>query len=192
MKKLSLFASGNGTNVQQISEYFANNSEVKVDCVVVNKQNIFVIQRAKNLGIDCFYFNKEDFYNSNKVLDLMQQRGIDYIILAGFLWLIPDSLLKNYDHKIINIHPALLPNYGGKGMYGHHVHEAVIQAKEQQSGITIHYVNEKYDSGDIIFQAKCKIDAQDTAEDLATKIHLLEKQYYPQIIEKVVLGNNNR
>jgi len=188
MKKLSLFASGNGTNVQQISEYFANNSEVNVDCVVVNKQNIFVIQRAKNLGIDCFYFNKEDFYNSNKVLDLMQQRGIDYIILAGFLWLIPDSLLKNYDHKIINIHPALLPNYGGKGMYGHHVHEAVIQAKEQQSGITIHYVNEKYDSGDIIFQAKCKIDAQDTAEDLATKIHLLEKQYYPQIIEKVVLG----
>jgi phosphoribosylglycinamide formyltransferase 1 len=187
MKKLALFASGNGTNVQQISEYFANSKEVKVDCVVVNKQNIFVIQRAKNLGIDCFYFNREDFYNSSKVLEKMQQRGIDYIILAGFLWLVPENLLKNYDHKIINIHPALLPNYGGKGMYGHHVHEAVVAAKEEQSGITIHYVNEKYDSGDIIFQAKCNLDPQDTAEDLAAKIHLLEKEYFPKVIERVVL-----
>ena len=186
MKKLALFASGNGTNVQQISEYFLNRDGITVDCVVVNKQNIYVIERAKNLGIDCFYFNRNDFYNSDKVLDLMKQRGIDYIILAGFLWLVPENLLKNYDHKIINIHPALLPSYGGKGMYGHHVHEAVIAAKEKQRGITIHYVNEKYDSGDIIFQAKCDIKPTDTPEDLAKSIHILEKTYFPEIIERTI------
>lgn len=188
MKKLALFASGNGTNVQQISEYFANSNEIKVDCVVVNKKNIYVVERAKNLGIDCFYFNREDFYNSDKVLNLMTERAIDYIILAGFLWLVPENLLKHYDHKIINIHPALLPNYGGKGMYGHHVHKAVISAKEKQSGITIHYVNEKYDSGDIIFQTKCNIEPTDTPEDLARNIHILEKTHFPKVIEQVVLG----
>lgn len=186
MKNLALFASGNGTNVQQISEYFLNRGDIRVDCVVVNKQNIYVIERAKNLGIDCFYFNREDFYSTDKVLDLIKQRGIDYIILAGFLWLVPENLLKNYDHRIINIHPALLPLYGGKGMYGHHVHEAVIAAKEKQSGITVHYVNEKYDSGDIIFQAKCDIKPTDTPEDLAESIHILEKTYFPEIIERIV------
>ncbi|MBR1626169.1 MAG: phosphoribosylglycinamide formyltransferase [Bacteroidales bacterium] len=188
MKKLALFASGNGTNVQQISEYFAQSDEVNVDCVIVNKKNIYVIERARNLGIDCFYFSRDDFYNSDKVLDLMKERNIDYIILAGFLWLVPTNLLQAYDHRIVNIHPALLPDYGGKGMYGHHVHEAVIKAKEQRSGITIHYVNEKYDSGDIIFQAECNIEPADTPEDLAAKIHMLEKTYFPEVIERVVLG----
>ena len=188
MKKLALFASGNGTNVQQISEYFAQSDKVKVDCVVVNKENIYVIKRAEKFGIDCFYFNREDFYNSDKVLDLMKTRGIDYIILAGFLWLVPANLLQNYDRKIINIHPALLPNYGGKGMYGHHVHEAVIKAKEKRSGITVHYVNDKYDSGDIIFQAECSIEPADTPDDLAAKIHVLEKTYFPKVIEEVVSG----
>ena len=189
MKKIALFASGNGTNVQQIAEYFAENKEIKVDCVVVNKQNIYVIERAKNLNLPCFYFNREDFYSTDKVLDLMRLREVDYIILAGFLWLIPQNLLANYDNKIVNIHPALLPKYGGKGMYGHHVHEAVVANHEQESGITIHYVNEKYDSGDIIFQARCKVEANDTPDNVAGKIHLLEKEFYPQTIEKVVLGN---
>ncbi|MCH3924765.1 MAG: phosphoribosylglycinamide formyltransferase [Bacteroidales bacterium] len=189
MKKLALFASGNGTNVQQISEYFANNNDVKVSCVVVNKKNCYVIERAKNLNIPCYYFNRKDFYESDKVLDLMKENEIDYIILAGFLWLIPNNLLMKYNNKIINIHPALLPKYGGKGMYGHNVHEAIVLHKEKESGITIHYVNEKYDSGDIIFQAKCKIEAKDSADDVAAKIHLLEKEYYPKVIEKVVKEN---
>ncbi|MGP1514344.1 MAG: phosphoribosylglycinamide formyltransferase [Bacteroidales bacterium] len=186
MKKLALFASGNGTNVQQISEYFNGHNEIKVDCIVVNKKGIYVIERARNLGIDCFYFDRKDFYCTDKVLELMKERNIDYIILAGFLWLVPQNLLKFYDHRIINIHPALLPNYGGKGMYGCHVHNAVIEAKEKESGITIHYINEKYDSGDIIFQAKCNILPSDTPEDLAKSIHTLEKTFFPQIIEKVI------
>lgn len=188
MKNIALFASGNGTNVQQIAEYFQGSKEVKVDCVVVNKKNIYVIERAKNLNIPCFYFNREDFYESDKVLNLMQERKIDYIILAGFLWLIPTNLLQAYNNKIVNIHPALLPKYGGKGMYGHHVHEAVVANKETESGITIHYANEKYDSGDIIFQARCVVEEKDSADDVAAKIHLLEKEYYPKVVESVVTG----
>lgn len=190
MKNIALFASGNGTNVQQIAEYFQGSKEVKVDCVVVNKKNIYVIERAKNLNIPCFYFNREDFYESEKVLNLMQERKIDYIILAGFLWLIPTNLLQAYNNKIVNIHPALLPKYGGKGMYGHHVHEAVVANKETESGITIHYANEKYDSGDIIFQARCVVEEKDSADDVAAKIHLLEKEYYPKVVESVVTGKS--
>lgn len=190
MKNIALFASGNGTNVQQIAEYFQGSKEVKVDCVVVNKKNIYVTERAKNLNIPCFYFNREDFYESDKVLNLMQERKIDYIILAGFLWLIPTNLLQAYNNKIVNIHPALLPKYGGKGMYGHHVHEAVVANKETESGITIHYANEKYDSGDIIFQARCVVEEKDSADDVAAKIHLLEKEYYPKVVERVVTGKS--
>ena len=192
MKKLALFASGNGTNVQQISEYFAKSKDINVACVVVNKKDIFVIERAKRLNIPCYYFSREDFYNTDKVLNLMKDKQIDYIILAGFLWLVPNNLLEDYNNKIINIHPALLPKYGGKGMYGHHVHEAVVNHKEKESGITIHYVNEKYDSGDIIFQAKCKVEATDNADDVAAKIHLLEKEYYPKVTEKVVMQAKER
>lgn len=188
MKNIALFASGNGTNVQQIAEYFQGNKEVNIDCVVVNKKNIYVIERAKNLNIPCFYFNREDFYQSDKVVNLMLERKIDYIILAGFLWLIPTNLLQAYNNKIVNIHPALLPKYGGKGMYGHHVHEAVVANKEKESGITIHYANEKYDSGDIIFQARCVVEEKDSADDVAAKIHLLEKEYYPKVVESVVTG----
>lgn len=188
MKNIALFASGNGTNVQQIAEYFQGSKEVNVDCVVVNKKNIYVIERAKNLNIPCFYFNREDFYESDKVLNIMQERKIDYIILAGFLWLIPTNLLQAYNNKIVNIHPALLPKYGGKGMHGHHVHEAVVANKEKESGITIHYANEKYDSGDIIFQARCVVEGKDSPDDVAAKIHLLEKEYYPKVVESVVTG----
>lgn len=186
MKKIAIFASGSGTNFQQICEYFQNNNEIKVDVLIVNKKNAYVRQRATNLGIDDFYFDKADFYENNKVLELLQTRDIDLIVLAGFLWLIPQNLIAAFPNKIINIHPALLPLYGGKGMYGHNVHQAVIAAKEKESGITIHYVNELYDSGDIIFQAKCQLTDKDTVESLEEKIHLLEKEHYPQVIASIL------
>lgn len=186
MKKIALFASGNGTNVQQIAEYFKNNNNVKIELIIVNKKDAYVRQRARDLGIEDIYFNREDFYNSNKVLDILKEKKIDFIVLAGFLWMVPQNILDNFPNSIINIHPALLPKYGGKGMYGHHVHEAVITNKEKESGITIHYVNDHYDEGQIIFQAKCEIMPNDTADDLAEKIHLLEKEYFPKIIESVL------
>lgn len=186
MTNIALFASGNGTNVEQITEYFKDSKDIKVSCVVVNRKNIYVIERAKKLALPCYYFNREDFYHSDKVLNLVKEMNIDYIILAGFLWLVPNNLLTCFPKKIINIHPALLPKYGGKGMYGHNVHQAVIENKEKESGITIHYVNQEYDKGDIIFQAKCIITPQDNADSLAEKIHLLEKEYFPKIIEKII------
>lgn len=186
MKKLALFASGNGTNVQQITEYFKNNNDVNIKLVVVNKKEAYVRQRAKNLGIEDIYFSREDFYNSNKVLDVLKEREIDFIVLAGFLWMVPQNIIDNFPNSIINIHPALLPKYGGKGMYGHHVHEAVIANKEKESGITIHYVNKHYDEGQIIFQKKCEVMPTDTADDLAAKIHILEKEYFPKVIESVL------
>ena len=145
-----------------------------------------MLERAKQLNVKSVYFNREDFYSSDKVVECLKENQIDFIVLAGFLWLIPDNILKEYPNKIINIHPALLPKYGGKGMHGHHVHEAVIAAKEQESGITIHYVNEKYDEGNIIFQAKCSITPEDTADSLAEKIHLLEKEHFPKVIDNLL------
>ncbi|MBQ2303711.1 MAG: phosphoribosylglycinamide formyltransferase [Bacteroidales bacterium] len=186
MKKIAIFASGSGTNFQQICEYFQNNNQVKVDVLIVNKKNAYVRQRATNLGIEDFYFDRADFYESAKVLELLQARNIDLIVLAGFLWLIPQNLITAFPNKIINIHPALLPLYGGKGMYGHNVHQAVIAAREKESGITIHYVNELYDSGDIIFQTKCQLTEEDTVESLEEKIHLLEKEHYPRVIASIL------
>lgn len=188
MIKLALFASGNGTNVQQIAEYFKDSKDIKVELVIANKEDAYVRQRARNLGIDELYYGRDSFYNSNIVLEELDKRGIDFIVLAGFLWLIPNNLLKSYNNRIINIHPALLPKYGGKGMYGHNVHKAVIENREKESGITIHYVNQNYDEGQIIFQAKCDISPKDTAEDLAAKIHLLEKEHFPKVIESVVIS----
>lgn len=187
MKRVAVFASGSGTNFQQICEYFIEkNSDIKIELLVVNKPNIYVLERAKQLNVKSVYFNREDFYYSDRVVECLKENQIDFIVLAGFLWLIPDNILKEYPNKIINIHPALLPNYGGKGMHGHHVHEAVIAAKEQESGITIHYVNEKYDEGNIIFQAKCSITPEDTADSLAEKIHLLEKEHFPKVIDSLL------
>lgn len=188
MKKLALFASGNGTNVQQIAEYFKSNPHVEISLVLTNNPKARVLNRAKNLGLPSLIFSREDLYNSSKILNILKEKNIDLIVLAGFLWLIPNNLIRAYRDKIINIHPALLPEYGGKGMYGHHVHEAVIKNKEKKSGITIHYVNEKYDDGQIIFQATVEIDKQDTPGSLAEKIHLLEKKYFPKVIEEVLFG----
>lgn len=188
-KRLALFASGNGTNVQQITEYFVNNPSVIVDCVIYNRRDAYVATRAANLGLPAYYMNKKDFMEGDKVLKLLQERGVDYIILAGFLLLVPENLLSHYANHIINIHPALLPLYGGKGMYGHHVHEAVIANHESESGITIHLVDSQFDHGKTLFQTKCTLTPSDTADTLAAKIHLLEKEYFPKTIEQFVMQN---
>jgi phosphoribosylglycinamide formyltransferase 1 len=189
MKKIAIFASGSGTNAQAIAEYFAENNEVKIDCILTNNSEAYVLERAKLFSIQSFIFSKEDFYKTSKIINLLKERGIDFIVLAGFLWLIPKELIHTFPDKIVNIHPALLPKYGGKGMYGMHVHQSVISNREMKSGISIHFVNEKYDEGNIIFQAKCKVDANDTPESLAKKIHELEHFHYPRVIHKIIFNN---
>lgn len=185
MKRLSIFVSGGGTNLQRIAEYFASNEEVEIVNVICNNPNAYAIERAKNLGIPCKIINRTEFKSedfSKELLDL----NVDLIVLAGFLWLVPQHLIEAFPNKIINIHPALLPKYGGKGFYGERVHQAVVENKEEFSGITIHYVNEFYDSGDIIFQAKVALEEGETADSLAAKIHKLEYQHYPEVIEKLL------
>jgi phosphoribosylglycinamide formyltransferase-1 len=189
MINLAIFASGSGTNAQQIIEHFKDSSNVSIKRIYCNRKDAFVLERAKSFSIPSTVFTREDFYHSPKVLGALQNEKIDYIILAGFLWLIPLGILQKFSNKIINIHPALLPKYGGKGMYGSFVHEAVIENMEKESGISIHFVNDRYDEGEIIFQAKCKIDKGDTPKTLAAKIHKLEHAHFPKVIEKVILGN---
>ncbi len=186
--RLSILASGNGTNAQQIAEYFAERNDIITDSIIYNKRDAYVATRAKNLGIESFYMSRRDFMESNKVLELMQSRNVDYLILAGFLLLVPENLLKAFPNKIINIHPALLPNYGGKGMYGHHVHEAVVANHETVTGITIHVVDHRYDCGTTLFQARCVVLPTDSADDVAAKIHLLEKSYFPPVIDAYITG----
>lgn len=203
MKRLAIFVSGGGTNLQQIAEYFAPNPEVKIVCVVSNNKDAFANVRAKNLGIPLVMLDSkakihdlelQSRYEVSKTFDFqdvtfseyLKSLEIDLIVLAGFLWLIPRHLLDAFDGKIINIHPALLPKYGGKGFYGHHVHEAVVAHHEKESGITIHYVNERYDSGDVIFQKSVRLSETDTADDVAAKIHVLEKDYFPAVIDELL------
>ncbi|MHA7111753.1 phosphoribosylglycinamide formyltransferase [Sunxiuqinia elliptica] len=188
MKKIAIFASGSGTNVQNIIEYFQGKRHVTVDSVWSNNENAYALIRAEKLGIETFTFSRDDFYGSVEVLEELSERKIDLIVLAGFLWLVPKYLTEEF--PIINIHPALLPKYGGKGMYGRKVHEAVVQNKEKVSGITIHYVNERYDEGNVIFQTICELEASDTAEDVAQKVQSLEYEHFPRIIEEVLLGDN--
>ncbi len=186
MKKIAVFASGSGSNAENIANYFAQKPDVTVSCILSNNPKAFVIERAKKLNIPSFCFNRDDFYNSTRVLDYLKENEIDFVVLAGFLWLIPENLVKQYPGKIVNIHPALLPNYGGKGMYGMKVHESVIENKEKKSGISIHIVNEKYDEGSIVFQAECSIEEGDTPESLANKVHELEYKHFPEVIEKLL------
>jgi phosphoribosylglycinamide formyltransferase-1 len=186
--RIAVFASGSGSNTQRIAEYFAGKGLLEISAVYCNNPEAYVLERAKILDIPAVLFNRNGFYQSTSMLDDLKSRKTDWIILAGFLWLIPDSILKAFPQRIINIHPALLPLYGGKGMYGMKVHESVIASGEKQSGITIHHVNELYDEGDIIFQATCQIQPGDTPEMLATKIHELEYEYFPVVIEKLITG----
>ncbi len=186
MNKLAIFASGNGTNAQQIAEYFMKNETVSVSLILSNRKDAFVLTRAKNLDIPSFVFDRHQFYNTPDVLKILIDQKIDLIVLAGFLWLVPVNILQSFNNRIVNIHPALLPKYGGKGMYGDKVHQAVIDNKDKESGISIHYVNEVYDDGEIIFQARCNVDDRDTPESLAKKVHELEYKHYPEVIEQLV------
>jgi phosphoribosylglycinamide formyltransferase 1 len=183
-KHIAIFASGSGTNAQQIIEYFSVNEHVRVKCLLSNSPKAYALVRAENLGLETKVFSRDDLYNSSFVIDYLLEREINLIVLAGFLWLIPEKLVEQF--TVVNIHPALLPKYGGKNMYGHYVHEAVIKNGEKFSGISIHYVNEKYDEGTIIFQATCEVTPEDTPDTLAARIHQLEYQHYPRIIEQVV------
>lgn len=185
MKKIAVFASGSGTNAENIIRYFQHHSRARVDAVYCNNPSAGVTGRATRLGVEVILFNKEEF-RSARVPDILLQRKTDLIVLAGFLWLIPEAILKNYEGKIINIHPALLPAFGGKGFYGEHVFRMIIASKSPISGITIHHVNKNFDEGGIIFQAACHVSTNDTTESLATKTHELEYRYYPAVIEKLL------
>ena len=185
MKKIAIFASGNGSNAENIIRYFQDRGSSAVVGVYCNKPGAFVLQRAENCGVPAVVFDRERFRNG-ELLGEIEAAGIDYIILAGFLWLLPPALVRRYSNRIINIHPSLLPKYGGKGMYGSHVHEAVISNGEKESGITIHVVNEEYDKGEILFQAKVEVSPEDTPSTLASKIHELEYEHFPLVIEQYI------
>jgi len=187
-KNLAIFASGSGSNAENIARYFQNNENISVSLVLSNKADAFVLERAKNLNIPTVVFSKKEMEETDKILEILKEYEIDFIVLAGFLLKIPAYLVEKFPNRIINIHPALLPKYGGKGMYGRFVHEAVVAQKETESGITIHFVNEHYDEGAIIFQAKCAVSPTDTPDDVARKIHELEYEYFPKIIEQVIAG----
>lgn len=188
MRNIAIFASGSGTNAENIIKYFSNHKSAQVSVVLSNKRQAMVLKRAEALNIRTLFFEHKEFYVSGKVLRYLSLYKIDFIVLAGFLWLVPESIIEQYPDRIINIHPALLPGYGGKGMYGDAVHKAVIANHDKESGITIHYVNKQYDKGSIIFQEKCKVDKNDTPESLASKVHALEYLHFPKVIEKIVAG----
>ncbi|MDR2119581.1 MAG: phosphoribosylglycinamide formyltransferase [Tannerella sp.] len=186
MKKLSIFASGSGTNAENIAKYFSNSKHIEVAVLLSNNPRAGALERMKRLNIPSFTFSKDEFVTGDIVLKKLSEYAVDRIILAGFMNRISPVLIRAYPDRIINIHPALLPKYGGKGMYGMHVHEAVVANHEKESGITIHYINENYDEGRIIFQAKCTVLPEDTPEDVAAKVHRLEYAHYPKVIEKLL------
>jgi len=186
MTRIAIFASGSGSNAENIFNYFKDNNSVEISLILTNNSKAFVIERAQNLAVKSYVFTKTDFLTTDSVLSVLAENKIDLVVLAGFLLKIPENLIKAYPNKIINIHPALLPKYGGKGMYGDNVHKAVVAANETESGISIHFVNENYDEGKIIFQAKCPVLENDTFEDVASKIHALEYEHFPKIIESII------
>ncbi len=186
MKKIAIFASGNGTNAEKIINYFNGNKNISIELVLSNNAKAKVLDRAKSHSVTSLSFSRDEFYKSSKIIELLTNKSIDLIVLAGFMWLVPENLINAFSRRIINIHPALLPKYGGKGMYGDFVHKAVSQAKETSTGITIHYVNNKYDEGDIIFQKSFEIEAGEEPHIIAEKIHVLEHTHYPIVIENLL------
>lgn len=186
-KKLAIFASGSGTNAEEIFKYFRGHDQVEVVLLLSNKADAYALERAKKFNVDARVFNRAQFQDET-ILEWLKEDGVTHIVLAGFLWLIPEYLIKNFPDRIVNVHPALLPKFGGKGMYGSNVHEAVKNSGEVETGITIHVVNEKYDEGKVLFQAKCEVAKSDTPDDIANKVHQLEHQHFPRVIEKWVLG----
>lgn len=183
-KRIAIFASGSGTNAENIFTYFSDNEQVAIDSLWSNKADAFALERAHKFGVESFVFSRSEFYDSDQIVETLRKRKVDLIVLAGFLWLIPENLIQNF--TIINIHPALLPKYGGKGMYGMNVHKAVVENGDKESGISIHYVNEKYDDGKVIFQATCPVLPGDTPEVVAQKVHALEYEHFPKVIEMVL------
>ena len=186
MKRIAIFASGSGSNAEKICAYFEGRTDVEISLILTNNPQAGVIARARKFHIPSVIFDRKSFYESEKILDLLKNQKIDFIVLAGFMMLIPPFLVQGYPDKMVNIHPALLPRYGGKGMYGHFVHEAVVAAGDNESGITIHYVNEFYDEGNIIFQASCEVSPTDTPDDVARKVQVLEHVHYPEVIDKII------
>jgi phosphoribosylglycinamide formyltransferase-1 len=187
MKKIAILASGSGSNAENIIRYFCNHPSICIDSVWSNKKDAFVLERAERLNVEAHYFSGKEMNETDQLLMEFRKREIDLIVLAGFLLLLPQKFVREF--QVVNIHPALLPSYGGKGMYGEHVHKAVIANKEKESGITIHLVDEVYDHGKTLVQAKCPVDLQDTPESLAAKIHLLEMEHFPRTIEAFLLGS---
>jgi len=188
MKNIAILASGNGTNAENIIRYFSNEKKAKVTLVLSNKPQAMVLERAATLGVDAFFFDRSQFYETGEVLMILLRRETDLVVLAGFLWLVPVDVIEAFRGRIINIHPALLPRFGGKGMYGDRVHRAVLESGCTESGITIHYVDEKYDSGHIIFQARCPVLPGDDVHTLAERVHALEYEHYPRVIGEVLDG----
>ena len=187
MKKLAIFGSGSGSNAENICNYFACSSDIEVVVICTNNKNAFIVKRAEKLCVPVIYTTKNDLTNVSLLANTLKDYGVDYIILAGFLLKIPSSMINFYPKKIINLHPSLLPKYGGQGMFGDNVHRAVLENKEAKSGITIHFVNKNYDEGEIILQKTCYISAAETIEGLKKKIHRLEFYYFPKTIEKILL-----
>lgn len=188
-KRLAIFASGSGSNAEKIAEYFANRTDIEISLILSNNPQAGVIARARRLHIPVVLFDRKTFYETHRIIEILQNEHIDLVVLAGFMMLIPEAMVRAFPNKIVNIHPALLPKYGGKGMYGHFVHEAVVAAKESESGITIHFVNERYDEGGIIFQATCEVTPTDTPEEVARKVQVLEHQHYPEVVERLSKQN---
>lgn len=186
VKKIAVFVSGNGSNFENITRFFQGNKNVEVALVVSNKEDAYALQRAKRLGVESVVWKKNDFADEQRTMQLLDSHDIQFIILAGFLLMVPSYLIRHFNHRIVNIHPSLLPKYGGKGMYGDHVHAAVKAAGETESGITIHYVSDVCDGGDIIRQEKTPIYPSDTIDDIAAKIHHLEKEFFPQTILEII------
>ncbi len=189
--RMAIFASGSGTNAEEIFKYFQHHASIEVVALLSNSNQAYALERAKKFGIETHVFNREEFREQRIVLSWLQERKVTHIVLAGFMWLVPVYLIQAYRDRIINIHPALLPKFGGKGMYGMHVHEAVKAAGEKQTGITIHLVNEKYDDGKILMQATCTVTADDTPETIAGKVHSLEYAHYPKTIEAWILNTGD-
>jgi phosphoribosylglycinamide formyltransferase-1 len=186
VKKIAILASGSGSNAENIANYFAGSDYAEVSFIIANNPNAFVLERAKRLGIEAAVVTKAEFMEADGVIAMLQERGIDFVVLAGFLLLVPQKLIQAYPGKIVNIHPALLPKHGGKGMYGDNVHKAVVASGDTESGITIHLIDEHYDKGTTFFQAKCPVLPTDTYEDVAAKVHALEYEHFPHVIEEIL------
>lgn len=191
MTNIAIFVSGNGTNCENIIKYFKSDTHIKVRLVVSNRADAYALTRAEMLGVPCKVLTKQEINDSDVIIPLLEDYGINFIVLAGFMLMIPGFLTDKFDHKIVNIHPSLLPKFGGKGMYGHHVHEAVKAAGETETGITIHYVSNVCDGGEIITQFKTQLAPEDTPEDIEAKVHVLEQQHFPEVIKEVIDGTRH-